>query len=97
MTFNEIPNLEVFAYGKLELMILKHCILNNNFNKEEKCNTCKRDNKYYLEDRNKEKYQIITQNCKNIILHYKTINRLKEPALFNRLAGFMINIMIIKK
>ena len=96
MTFNEIPNLEVFAYGKLELMILKHCILNNNINKEKSCNVCKSDNKYYLEDRNNKKYQIITQNCKNIILHHKTINRIKDLKNSN-ITNYYISLIGLEK
>ena len=74
--FNEIPNIEVFVFGKLELMILKHCVIIENLNLNNSCNICKSNKKYYLKDRNKEKYQIITNNCKNILLHYKTINKL---------------------
>ena len=77
-TFNEDANIEVFIFGKLELMILKHCIINKNINKNPICKACKNSKKYYLEDRNKEKYQIITKDCKNILLHYQTINKLKE-------------------
>ena len=76
--FKEKPNLEVFAFGKLELMILKHCILNSNLNNDISCNICRNNKKYYLEDRNNKKYQIITKNCKNVILHYKTINYLND-------------------
>lgn len=76
--FNEQPNLETFIFGKLELMVLKHCIINENLSTNNKCNICSNNKKYYLEDRNKEKYQIITRKCKNILMHYKTINRIKE-------------------
>lgn len=76
--FNETPNIEVFAFGKLELMITKHCILKNNINKSIVCHICKDSTKYYLKDRNKEKYRIITNNCNNIILNYKNINNIKS-------------------
>ena len=74
--FDEKPNIEAFIFGKLELMILKHCVINENLNSNNSCNICKNNKKYYLKDRNKEKYQILTKNCKNILLHYKTINKL---------------------
>lgn len=77
-TFKEQANIEVFAYGKIELMILKHCILNDNVNKSKKCEICKKNKNYFLKDRNNEKYPIITKNCKNILLHYKTLNKFKE-------------------
>lgn len=95
-TFNEIPNLEAFAYGKLELMILKHCILNSNLSKEKKCDVCAKNNKYYLEDRNNEKYQIITRKCNNIILHYKTLNRIKELKNSN-ITNYYISLIGLEK
>lgn len=75
--FGENPNIEAFVFGKLELMILKHCVINENVNSNKICNVCKNSKQYYLEDRNKEKYQILTKNCQNILLHYKTINRIE--------------------
>jgi len=68
--FNYIPNIEIFIYGRVELMIIKHCILKNNINKNSICNICKNNNNNYeLLDRNNKKYPIITRNCNNIILN----------------------------
>lgn len=76
--FNFIPNIEIFIYGKIELMILKHCILNTNINNDEYCNVCKNNNKYELLDRNNKKYLITTRDCKNIILNHYINNNLKD-------------------
>ena len=77
-TFKAKPNIEIFTYGKIELMILKHCILNSNINENNKCSICKNKKNYFLKDRNNKKYQIITQNCKNVLLHYKILNKFNE-------------------
>ena len=77
-TFNEIPNFEMIVYGKIELMLLKHCILNKNLSSSSNCNICKEKDKYYLEDRNKEKYRILQKNCKTTILNYKILNKLND-------------------
>ena len=56
--FNYEPNIEIFTYGYLELMITKHCLLKENINKNTACNICNNKNDYYIEDRNKEKYKV---------------------------------------
>lgn len=76
--FNETPNLEVQIYGKIELMLLKHCVIKTNINKEHKCSmNCKKNN-YYLEDRNNKKYKLITNNCYTKLLNYKAVNYLNK-------------------
>ena len=76
--FNETPNLEIQIYGKIELMLLKHCVIKTNINKEHKCNmNCKKNN-YYLEDRNNKKYKLITNNCYTKLLNYKAVNYLNK-------------------
>ena len=76
--FNETPNLEKQIYGKIELMLLKHCVIKTNKNKEHKCSmNCKKNN-YYLEDRNNKKYKLITNNCYTKLLNYKAVNYLNK-------------------
>lgn len=76
--FNETPNLEIQIYGKIELMLLKHCVIKTNKNKEHKCSmNCKKNN-YYLEDRNNKKYKLITNNCYTKLLNYKAVNYLNK-------------------
>lgn len=49
-------NLEVYVYGNVELMIMKYCPLKNLVNKDAHCHVCSNNKKYYLKDRNNEKY-----------------------------------------
>ncbi len=49
-------NLEVYVYGNVELMIMKYCPLKNLVNKDSLCHVCTNNKKYYLKDRNNEKY-----------------------------------------
>lgn len=82
---NETPNLEILIYGKIELMIMKYCPINKVLNKNDKpCNLCK-NNTYYLEDRNKEKYQLINKNCLTTIMNYKNINLIKNIKKYQEL------------
>ena len=88
-TYDKIPNIEVIIYGKIELMIMKHCMLNNLINKDKfPCNVCDKD--YYLVDRNNKKYRIVAKNMTTRILSYKDelynsedILKLKEMGIKN--------------
>lgn len=51
--------LEVLVYGRVELMMMKHCILHM-FTSDLKCDVCHR--RYHLVDRNQERYPLI-MNC----------------------------------
>lgn len=77
------PNLQVFIYGKIELMILKHCIPKMHVNKDKNCSLCKNSNKYELIDRNNKKYAILMNKKINKVLNYKITNRLEELHNYN--------------
>lgn len=66
-------NIEIIIYGTLELMIMNHCIIAMN----DKCPNCKKDN-YYLQNKQNEKFQIITKNCKTHIMQNKKINLIND-------------------
>ncbi len=55
-------NIDIFVYGRIELMIMKYCpinmILNNN---DKNCSLCM-NNKYYLRDKDFNRYPLITRN-----------------------------------
>ena len=60
-------------------MIMKHCILNENIkNNKVPCDICKQKNKYYLEDRNNERYTIKNDKCLTTLLSSKIIDRTKD-------------------
>lgn len=76
---NGPSNLSILIYGKIELMIMKHCILNENIkNNKVPCDICKQKNKYYLEDRNNERYTIKNDKCLTTLLSSKIIDRTKD-------------------
>ena len=88
-SYQNVPNIEVIIYGKIELMIMKHCLLNNLVNKDKfPCKAC--DKNYYLVDRNNKKYRILTKNRTTRLLSYKDelynsedILKLKEMGIKN--------------
>ncbi len=49
--------LEVLVYGRVELMMMKHCPLHMFMSSETGCDACSR--KYFLVDRNHEKYPLV--------------------------------------
>ncbi len=76
--FNTMPNVDVLVYGRVELMVLKHCFLNMFLNKDTKCAVCKDKKQYYLKDRNGKFLPIINKNCNTYILHYQNINLIED-------------------
>lgn len=90
LSFNQIKdianygNTELIIYGTLELMVMNHCIISTN----DKCPNCK-TNKYYLQNKQKELFPIVTKNCKTHIMHHNKINliddleKLKEIGVTN--------------
>lgn len=67
--------LEVIVYGKSELMISRHCVINTNTvdTKQLHCNMCKKHD-YALIDRKNERFDILCdEDCFNHILHAKTL------------------------
>ncbi len=71
---------ELIIYGRLELMITKSCPI-----KElDKC-PCNKEDKYYLEDINKNRYPIIHNNCLTQIMHYKNINYLDNIDYYKKI------------
>lgn len=64
---------ELLVYGKVELMLTKSCPI-----KEANICPCNKENIYYLEDINKNKYRILHSNCLTHIMHYKNIDYLDK-------------------
>lgn len=60
-SFNN-SSIDLFVYGRVELMITKYCPVNMIINKDnKKCNLCYK-NKYYLKDLDGNVYPLITRN-----------------------------------
>lgn len=75
----EIKNkekIEIYLYGKPEVMIMKHCLLNMLVNQNEFCRVCFSKDKYYLQDRNGKLYRILNdrENHLTHLLHWQVID-----------------------
>lgn len=66
--------LELIVYGRLELMLTKSCSVREVINS---C-PCNKNDKYYLEDINGNRYPIIHNNCLTHIMHYKNLDYLDK-------------------
>lgn len=73
--------IELIIYGKLELMLTKSCPISEVLNN---C-PCASDDKYYLEDINKNRYPIVHKNCLTHIMHYKNINYLDNISYYKNI------------
>lgn len=69
---------ELIIYGRIELMLTKSCSVSEVLNN---C-PCNTNDKYYLEDINKNKYPIIHSNCLSHIMHYKNINHIDKLSYY---------------
>lgn len=72
---------ELIVYGRIELMITKSCPIHEVLNK---C-PCNKNDKYYLEDINRNRYPIIHSNCLTHIMHYKNINYLDKVSYYKNI------------
>lgn len=88
------PNLDILVYGRVELMVLKHCFLNMFINNDHDCKVCKNKKQYYLKDRNNFLFPIINKNCNSYILNYKNINLINNINYYKKIGinNFTINL-----
>jgi len=84
--YNFNKNVEIVIYGYPELMITKYCILKHTINKDKKCHACMDKFKYYLVDRNNEKYRILTDYEIHLshIMNYKAIDNIEDISEYKR-------------
>ena len=67
---------ELIIYGRLELMVMKYCPLKKCLNY---CKNCKNSkDKFYLEDKEKNRYPMIRENCITHILQSNVIDKLEN-------------------
>lgn len=69
------PNVYIMGYGRYELMLMKHCLINKKLRFDHKgCNKCK-EQQYYLKDRMNFTFPLIKDdNCNLKLLNSKTLN-----------------------
>ena len=74
---SSIPS-NLIVYGKIPLMHINYCLLGKTNKSHPNCNgNCKSENKYYLQDRVKNKFRVIPDSVQtvNTIYHYKNIDK----------------------
>lgn len=73
---NKCYNSEVIVYGRLELMLMKYCLLRECLNY---CSNCKESrDKFYLESSDKKRYPLIRNNCVSRIMHFSNIDKIDK-------------------
>jgi putative protease len=73
--------IEVFIYGRPEVMITKYCPLNMLVNKDKYCHVCLNNDKYYLKDSNDRLYPIISKMDEEHLTHifyYQNIDLIND-------------------
>ena len=76
--YNTSLNLEILVYGRIELMAMKYCILNDLVNKNKVCSVCKNANTYYIKDRNDKNYPFNHIGCNSYLLNYENIDNISK-------------------
>lgn len=76
--YKEDINLLIECYGRVESMIMKHCLINKYYNyKSKNCMECV-NNQYYLKDKMNYKFPLIrSNNCNLKLLNSHRINLIK--------------------
>ena len=80
--------IELYIYGKLEVMVMKYCPINRYLNKEKTCTICQKEKHYYLKDRNDKLYRLLPEAKENHINHlfyYETFNYLNDITFYQSL------------
>ncbi len=79
--YQKDPPLEIIIYGRIELMIMKHCPVSTALVKNGPCVLC-RQNKYALIDRNKKRYPLVMECPYTHIFHHEVENHLQEVPFY---------------
>lgn len=95
--YNQKPNTFIMAYGRYELMLMKHCLINKKLGLDNKgCNKCL-EKQYYLKDRLGFEFPLIKSECCNIkLLNSKIVNLLNniDEIKENGVNGVLIDFTI---
>lgn len=79
-------NFEVIIYGRLEVMVLNHCILNTNVNRDKKCSACHRDDNFALMDRNQSVYPLLfDENHRTHVFYHQAVNHIPEVNFYYKI------------
>lgn len=70
---------ELIVYGRLEAMVLNHCIVAMNQTSSKMCQACKGNDKYFLQDCKGKKYPIwMDENHRTHLMYSETMSLLSE-------------------
>lgn len=70
---------EVLVYGRIEAMVLNHCILQTNLHSDGICKLCKGNHSYALKDRNGAIYPVVMdEHHRTHLFYHKILHRLEE-------------------
>jgi putative protease len=94
---NYKEKIELFIYGRPEVMITKYCPLNMLVNKNKVCNICLNNDKYYLKDQNNRAYPIrssIEEEHLTHIFYYQNIDLTEDVLEYQALgiSNFRIDL-----
>lgn len=86
-------NVELYIYGKVELMVMRYCPLKLNLNH---CNVCKSDSsKYFLKDSKDRMYRLLNSNCLTSVMDYKNINRINDIERYKKLGIYNYRVDLL--
>ena len=92
---NTLPNTDVLVFGKVELMVLKHCFLNMFLNDKKTCSVCKEKKKYYFKNQKNNLFPLLNRNCHTYVLNYQNIDLIEKIKDYQELGinNFTINLL----
>ena len=88
--YNGKVNVELFVYGRLELMLMKYCPLKYLVNKSEPCHICQNNKRYYLVsnvNNDLKKYPLCTDviNHTTHILNHELVNKIESIPFYKKI------------
>lgn len=97
---NAAPNTFIMVYGRYELMLMKHCLINKQLKLDYLgCNKCS-EKQYYLEDRLGFKFPLVrTEGCVLKLLNSKIVNLINnlDEIKSNGVNGIILDFTIESK
>ncbi len=90
-SIKDYNNVELLVYGRIELMVMKYCLLKENLNY---CKQCKNSNDIFsLKDAAGNQYPLIRNICLSHIMHYKPIDKINNISNYKKMG---INIFRVE-
>ncbi len=84
----EPEKVELYIYGKPQVMLMKYCPINRYLNKEKNCFLCKEKDFYYLKDRENNLYRMLLNPLENHLtqlFYHKNLNFISDIPYYQNL------------